>query len=588
MDLQFMPDKLKLTHIYFYVAINTHFVEMFQVALIAKKLPLMRPIVFFHSEYQDYYNDIRKCEEAGIEVIVLGRQTVGPTIINLSRVSLRHRYNLFRSSLRHRYNLSRSSLRHRYNLFRARLRPISNLYNLFRVSLRHRYKLFRASLRPIYNLIRENRRPRDNLIRANQRPRYNLFRVGLRHRYKLFTARLGKTLTYSFKKMVLILTAPFFIFNFISKFLFERSDRLVSQMSDLATQIFLNRFVKSVFKEQFRENPNSVLILPEESFYYQTTIALSVAKSSGVMTVIYPFSLFNDQEYYQGFRNNRDYINPVLPKWLYRVFFPHFRYAGPEVELFIPLYYLGLCVMRGALPRLPWQPNTADVDKVLVQSEKSKDYFLSSGVSLEKLRVVGHPTNLEIIEAVKNKFVYLSNRLGHGSFDVNKKILLIALPPNQHSRWSEVDCGFSDYENFFNFLLNEIGKLSTAYNVIVKPHPRLNSSLMAEFNAMGIATTTAEIAPLVAISDVFIAFASATIQHTDLMKNKTINFDLYNYRYSDYDDYDNVKNVYSAAEFKDELSWLMSDASLIVESCSNYERLTPVSFEETFYREIFN
>ena len=508
-----MPDKLKLTHIYFYVAINTHFVEMFQVALIAKKLPLMKSVVFFHSEYEGCDKDIRMCKEAGIEVIFLERKTLKPIQINLSGAILRNRYNLLRAILRNRYKFGTSQSKRRIDFLK------------------------KASI---------------------------------------------------LLKKASILLAPFYILFWILEFLCKRTSRLKSQMFMLVSQIYSNRCVQTVFKEQFRANPNRVLILPEESFYYQTTIALSVAKSSRVMTFIYPFSLFNDQEYYQSFRNNRDYVEPVLPKWLYRVFFPHFRYAGPEVELYIPLYYLGLCVMRGALPRLPWQPNTADVDKVLVQSEKTKDYFFSSGVSREKLRVVGHPTNSEIIQAVKNKFVYLSDLVGQDAFDVDKKILLMALPPDQISRWSEVDCGFSSYENFLNFLLNEIEKLSNTYNIIVKPHPRINSSFVAKFKEMGIATTTTAIAPMVAISDVFIAFASATIQHADLMKNKTINFDVYKYGYSDFDNYDNVINVYSDAEFKAELSRLMSDTYLLVEPCSNYERLNLMSFEERFYREIFD
>lgn len=512
-----MPDKLKLTHLYFYVAINTHFVEMFQVALIANKLPMMRSVVFFHSEYEGCDKDIRMCKKAGIEVIVLDRQTLEPILIKLLNVNPRHRYNLLKSNLRHRYNSRKSNLHHRYN------------------------------------------------FATSQRKR-----------------------RIDFTKKASILLAPFYIFLPISKFLCERTSRLISQLLILVGQIYLNRRVQSVFKNQFHANPNSILILPEESFYYQTTIAVSVAKSSRVMTLIYPFSLFNDQEYYQGFRNNRDYIEPVLPKWLYRVFFPHFIYAGPEVELYIPLYYLGLCVMRGALPRLPWQPNTVDVDKVLVQSEKSKAYFLSSGVSLEKLRVVGHPSNSEIIKAVKNKVVFLTALLGQDSFDVDKKILLLALPPNQISRWSEVDCGFSSYENFLSFLLDEMEKLSKNYNIIIKPHPRINSSFVAKFKEMGIATTTTAIAPLVAISDVFIAFASATIQHTDLMKNKTINFDVYKYGYSDFDNYDNVINVYSDAEFKAELSRLMSDTNFLVEPFRNNERLNVMSFEERFYREIFD
>lgn len=448
--------------IIFYVAINTHFIEMFQIAQRVKEDMDQYPIILFAGNYLDIERDEALCNAAGIayEKLVSVSVSTGKT-------------------LQQRQKLSFSVFRNSEYMFLRLFRPLAaKIINVLTVII--------GSINAVLSRMRDS--PKLLRLIAHQR------------------------LTVSI--------------------------------------ILLNLHIRRVLRQLIKKHNISALILPEESFYYGTTIAVSTAKDHGIKSFIFPFSVFNHNELYEGFRHSLDFNTPLMPKFLYKLFFKKwiYRKEGSDV-LYVPYYYALLQFIKGASPVDPWAPNTHPIEAVLLDTGQLIEYFSSSGIPEERIKVIGHPSDDRAYEAINDRARYLAEAVPHYDVSAHHKIFVVALPPNQIERWDEVNCGFSNHREFLSFLLEQLKKLSHHYGVIIKPHPRAKSSEITLFEDAGFAVTTSDICPLIAISDRFLAFASATIRLTGRAATKTINYDVYQYGYTEFDTFPNVTKVTSKDDF---------------------------------------
>ena len=104
---------------------------------------------------------------------------------------------------------------------------------------------------------------------------------------------------------------------------------------------------------------------------------------------------------------------------------------------------------------------------------------------------------------------------------------------------------FDDITDFTKQLADALQPLKARYEILMRPHP--NFTEMAEVMAAhGIRTTMIDTARLVALSDLYLAFGSATIRWAISCGVPALNYDVFHY---DYDDYKTVGGVVISNSF---------------------------------------
>lgn len=491
----------------FYVSINTHFIEMFQLARIVKNEMTEEPVIFFTTPYNKIELDIEKCKCAGIAYVFLNQK-----VVKVGRKTARYRY----------------------------LKQIITFFHSILLTLNSSVKNSKLAVQKAIIYVK------------------GLVNSEVRHLNLRLLKRLIKVSFYMFYPAWLIIL----FVNLIGQkvfglLLFMLKSQRIKTSSALSHHLLLaisvlkfNISIKHCLKREFVARRVQALILPEESFYYGTTTAISLANKKNIKTFIYPFSIYNETELYQGFRNNRDFTNPVLPKFLYRLVFSKWVNDNNAVTLFVPLYYAVLQFLKGSSPRLPWVPNSQPVNQVLLDSDQIVNYYVESKIPADRISVIGHPSDDLAAQAMQDREAYLASHIPHFEGDRQRSIFCVALPPNQVERWIEVDCGFDNYDQFIDYLLRLLRKVAERYEVIIKPHPRTEEKHIHLCELEGFVITHTDIGPLISVSDSFLAFASATIRLTARAHTPTINYDVYDYGYTDFDLFENVKKVSNKADFE--------------------------------------
>lgn len=307
---------------------------------------------------------------------------------------------------------------------------------------------------------------------------------------------------------------------------------------NLARQI---KLIRNLYKKM---NP-SLVILPEENQGFETDIICVEAKRNSIPSLVFPYTLATSKEFAEALYHLPQHRLKGVAGRLAAFLYPRWVYRFKDKKL---IFYPGpkalISKWFGRGFENPWILNGGSANKVLVESNALFDYFSKAGVSKERMVVVGSLSN----DQLKTQMDCRLPAQG-------KPIILCCLPPPQFPR---PKCDFKNYEDLVLFWARSLGGISN-YRAIMSVHPRLSLGEMKYLEKYGVEITDKNVAGLIPSSNIYIASVSATIRWAIACSKPVLNYDVYKYRYHDYDSAGGVITVESKEDFARYLKKLTAD-----------------------------
>lgn len=303
--------------------------------------------------------------------------------------------------------------------------------------------------------------------------------------------------------------------------------------------------------------PN-ILILPEDIVGLALPTFIKVGHQHNIPSLIVPYTIANASEAaetllaykHQHVKGFHQITALLFPRWVY-------TYKGVKM-LRLPYFFIwGLEVLRMSPPD-PWMMNSGYANAIAVENEHMRKYYMNEGFYAHKLRDTGaiyDDTLSSILANKQERREELYKKLG---LPAGKPLIVVASPSNQLV--DQRPCKFTSYDEALDSVAIPLSKHLDKYNIIVRPHP--NFMVVADHYAQyGIKHTDMDTAELIPLADIFIAAASATIRWAIACGIPVINYDLFKYRYADYNGEQGVVPVYEPEEFEAALNRMIVDTA---------------------------
>ncbi len=303
-----------------------------------------------------------------------------------------------------------------------------------------------------------------------------------------------------------------------------------------------------------------VIILPEDVVGLVTPQVIKAGHAKGIPSLILPYTIANQQEAFRSLCTQTNYQLEHPANRIASFFFPQWTMKQDGYALVrLPAPHIVGHELTGSTPPDPWMMNSGFANAIAVENRAMKNYYLEAGIPATKLNVVGAVYDDHLAGFFLNKkreLALLRSELGIANA---KPLLVIGGCPNQTGCCNPGGFEFADMEDMARLLARAVCILQDDYEIIVRPHPNypeMGENLATE----GIRATMLDTARLVALSDLYIAFASATIRWAIACGVPTINYDVFHYDYADFKSVPGVVHVSNLPEFSSTVADLVPDS----------------------------
>jgi hypothetical protein len=316
---------------------------------------------------------------------------------------------------------------------------------------------------------------------------------------------------------------------------------------------------KNLFRalpEFFRHESIALLVLPEDNHFLDTHFYVHAAKRNSAASAIVPFTIVNSLEWAETFHGRTAHRVWWPPNLLMARAFPHWQYRHKGHTMIMPAVQILICEYLRLTPPRPWLINSGYSDALAAEAPFMVDYYREAGIDPARIELVGALAEDEMFAAMANAREdreQLYRNLGMPA-------VLISVPPNQLIGDGRPHSEFSSYATMMKTMLRvacECGE----WNVVLSPHPRLTEEDLASIVSEGIAVSTMPIASLVPLCEFFIASASTTIRLACVAGKPAVNYDVYQYGYTDFVDMPGVTTVSDLQSYKDAVKSLAGDTA---------------------------
>jgi hypothetical protein len=282
---------------------------------------------------------------------------------------------------------------------------------------------------------------------------------------------------------------------------------------------------RSIWKSISRSYRNSLLIWPEFNFFYGHLSIFRLLKKAKIPQAIYPYSLVNEEEWKVAFAKNVARTRDGLVNRIIDLAFPAWTRFSDGKKLRLPVGFPIAATLARYHTYNPWLAGANMSIPIFTPDSFTYRYLQKAGYSSEHLHIAGMPGGGRLISIKKSKPSKPLHETGL------KSQVLIAIPPNQISQR-----GNQDYRKLISdTILNPLSKLSDLADFKFALHPRLDESSRDWFKNLGLEILDGELSEHIARTDLYIACASATLRIAESLGVPAINFDIYKYRYGDFE-----------------------------------------------------
>ena len=311
--------------------------------------------------------------------------------------------------------------------------------------------------------------------------------------------------------------------------------------------------VREKFIEQIDDYKPNAVIIPEDvvGLYYPTIVSLCQEQS--IPVIIIPYTIANADEALRSLYMREDLALDWPENEKISLQYPHWvgHYEG-KTFLRLPWFHILCHEENNITPPLPWVMNSGYANAIACESQKMKEYSLEAGLEEKKLYLVGSIYDDEIFRIRQNRDKLRKELFETYNLSPDKKIFLIGGCPDQSVK-SPKKFDYKNMKVFCQLMGEALIPFKNKYNIVVRPHPSYPE--MGEiFSKCGITNAQKDTTSLIALSDIYMAFASATIRSAIISCIPVINFDVFGYDYDDYKSVSTVAHVYDLQELIEKIT----------------------------------
>jgi hypothetical protein len=316
-------------------------------------------------------------------------------------------------------------------------------------------------------------------------------------------------------------------------------------------EVFTLAGVIAEVRKLIRAERSVLMILPADNRYDQAAY-IKAAHLESIGAVVVPQFMASslewaeyvvDQPAYQQGRFLNRLAGSLYPKWAL-VFKNRKLVAQPGVQIIAR-------ELLGVAPPQPWILHSGHADALALESTAVLNYCLAEGLPAEKLFVTGS-VSLDVLSDsmhdIQHRKAEMCKSLG---IESDKPIILSALPPDS-LYMGRPECDFQVYEELVEFWCRSISAIQT-YHHLVALHPSVRYEDMKHIERFGLKIVRNPTMDVVPLCDIFVASISSTIQWAIACGKPVLNYDVFRYRYTDYQ---NVRGVITIEEKHDFLHML--------------------------------
>lgn len=247
----------------------------------------------------------------------------------------------------------------------------------------------------------------------------------------------------------------------------------------------------------------------------------------------------------------------IFPRWVY-------RYKGEAL-----LRDQGSAIvwqeLFGLAPLLPWAVHGGNADKIAVECQVMLDHYLNQGIAENKLVLTGALYD-DDLNAVMNECERCRQNLYRSlNLPAGRRMLLCAVPPDLVALRPCSD--FKSYKDLLDFWVESLLSLNDI-NVVFQMHPRVTQEQAEYIESKGGKVVRQDITTLIPLCDVLVTSVSSIIRMAIACKKPVLNYDVYKFKYSDYENAGGVITIDSKDDFLSDLNRLVNDRTFYCEITS--------------------
>jgi hypothetical protein len=295
-----------------------------------------------------------------------------------------------------------------------------------------------------------------------------------------------------------------------------------------------------------------------------------VCEKDGVATMIVPFAVGTTKEMVESLHDKPEYNAQTglfnrIAAWL----FPNWvNYYRGQALLRLPGKSILMLEYLRIAPDHPWIPNQSRRIKcIAVESEEMMRHYQRMRFPAEQLRLTGAAYDDLLVrarEAAPETRNFLSQQLNISS---EKKLLVCAWPTDQYGS-RNIPMEFGSYKVLCEAWASSLASVlkSSDFELVICPHPVTDKNILAEvLMPRGLYRHITELDTLrvVACADLFVACVSSTIRWAIALGTPVVNYDCYEYGYTDFNTGPGVFTVTAFSEFDRQLRVLTQDSEAL-------------------------
>jgi hypothetical protein len=291
----------------------------------------------------------------------------------------------------------------------------------------------------------------------------------------------------------------------------------------------------------------SRVILPEDNVERDSACWTTAIHSRGGRSQVISYGSVTPHEFALAYWGNPEhairskadrFFSIVRPRW-------KMTYSGRSLHR-LPTARAIAMELLGLAPARPWVVNTGRVDDILVESEFMRDLFTRHGIARRRIQVTGTAPLDALASMQPHSHTSRLELLQQLGCDPAKKVLVCAMPPNQYP--GRKSPGFSSYAELVRAWSDALAAGNDYFNLIISPHPSMSEQDLACLQAMGGRIQLGSVMNLLPLADLYVASVSSTIKWALACGKPVVNYDCYQYHYSDYAGIAQVHTVHDASD----------------------------------------
>jgi hypothetical protein len=328
----------------------------------------------------------------------------------------------------------------------------------------------------------------------------------------------------------------------------------------LSCLIEFNRKLRTI-RHVLLNNKPDLLVLGGDIVGHDMAFYIRAGHELEVPSVLLPGWMASPREPAELYFDNPRFLLSRPMNWLLGYFFPRWVYTHRGRALVRqPAQQAFAMETLGLAPPLPWILHSGFADRIAVESKAALQYGLAQGLSNTTMVVTGsraHDKMHDQIVLAGKARAKLCRDLGLAE---DKPVLLSALPPDQLYGPGRPECEFSDYRDLVKFWISSL-QAASAGNAVINLHPSTKKEDVEFIAELGAMISDQPVAELIPLCDYYVACISATIQWAIACGKPVINYDVYRYRYTDYQGLKGVLTIEKQDQFLDVLHRMASDGT---------------------------